>query len=137
MKQVVVRQQSFLINKTSVLSLLLPDYGRIQEKLSLCKPPSSPEDIYQLNGLLRNAFTLMAMLDYPYSTHFMGNMPAHPVKVRRQSSQADRRDHRGQLDVWGTTNKLKYGHSNAEMARIVIKPPLDFLKSGVYNSNCQ
>ncbi|XP_056888421.1 dipeptidyl peptidase 2 isoform X2 [Takifugu flavidus] len=57
------------------------DYRRIQEKLSLCKPPSSPEDIYQLNGLLRNAFTLMAMLDYPYSTHFMGNMPANPVKV--------------------------------------------------------
>uniref|UniRef100_A0A3B5KEV5 Dipeptidyl-peptidase 7 n=1 Tax=Takifugu rubripes TaxID=31033 RepID=A0A3B5KEV5_TAKRU len=66
---------------SALLSLLLPDYRRIQEKLSLCKPPSSPEDIYQLNGLLRNAFTLMAMLDYPYSTHFMGNMPANPVKV--------------------------------------------------------
>lgn len=52
----------------------------------MCKPPSSPEDIYQLNGLLRNAFTLMAMLNYPYSTHFMGNMPANPVKVGRRST---------------------------------------------------
>ncbi|XP_059193210.1 dipeptidyl peptidase 2 [Centropristis striata] len=57
------------------------DYSRIQSELSLCKPPASAQDIRQLNGLLRNAFTLMAMLDYPYSTHFMGNMPANPVKV--------------------------------------------------------
>ncbi|TMS03868.1 Dipeptidyl peptidase 2 [Larimichthys crocea] len=57
------------------------DYSRIQSEFSLCKPPSSAQDIHQLNGLLRNAFTLMAMLDYPYSTHFMGNMPANPVKV--------------------------------------------------------
>lgn len=57
------------------------EYSLIQKKFVLCKPPSSPQDIHQLNGLLRNAFTLMAMLDYPYSTHFMGNMPANPVKV--------------------------------------------------------
>ncbi|KAM3867738.1 dipeptidyl peptidase 2 [Diretmus argenteus] len=57
------------------------DYSRIQADLSLCKTPSSPKDIHQLNGLLRNAFTMMAMMDYPYSTHFMGNMPANPVKV--------------------------------------------------------
>ncbi|XP_018524566.1 dipeptidyl peptidase 2 [Lates calcarifer] len=57
------------------------DYSRIQSEFTLCKPPSSAQDIHQLYGLLRNAFTLMAMLDYPYSTHFMGNMPANPVKV--------------------------------------------------------
>ncbi|KAG7240046.1 hypothetical protein INR49_028049 [Caranx melampygus] len=57
------------------------DYSRIQSEFSLCKPPSSAQDIHQLYGLLRNAFTMMAMLDYPYSTHFMGNMPANPVKV--------------------------------------------------------
>ncbi|XP_068576837.1 dipeptidyl peptidase 2 isoform X2 [Cebidichthys violaceus] len=57
------------------------DYSRIQSEFSLCKPPSSAQDIRQLNGMLRNAFTLMAMLDYPYSTHFMGDMPANPVKV--------------------------------------------------------
>lgn len=59
----------------------IEDYGRIQSAFSLCKTPSSYKDIHQLNGLLRNAFTLMAMLDYPYSTHFMGSMPANPVKV--------------------------------------------------------
>ncbi|XP_077096963.1 dipeptidyl peptidase 2 isoform X1 [Siphateles boraxobius] len=57
------------------------DYSRIQSAFSLCKTPSTPKDIHQLNGLLRNAFTMLAMLDYPYSTHFMGSMPAFPVKV--------------------------------------------------------
>uniref|UniRef100_A0A672FW22 Dipeptidyl peptidase 2 n=1 Tax=Salarias fasciatus TaxID=181472 RepID=A0A672FW22_SALFA len=57
------------------------EYRRIQSAFALCQPPSAPRDIHQLNGLLRNAFTFMAMLDYPYSTHFMGNMPAHPVKM--------------------------------------------------------
>ncbi|XP_041854755.1 dipeptidyl peptidase 2 [Melanotaenia boesemani] len=57
------------------------DYSRIQAEFALCKPPSSGQDVHQLYGLLRNAFTLMAMLDYPYSTHFMGNLPANPVKV--------------------------------------------------------
>uniref|UniRef100_A0A3Q4B1Z6 Uncharacterized protein n=1 Tax=Mola mola TaxID=94237 RepID=A0A3Q4B1Z6_MOLML len=61
------------------------DYSRIQMEFSLCKPPSSVRDVRQLNGLLRNAFTLMAMLDYPYSTQFMGNMPANPVKVQTTS----------------------------------------------------
>uniref|UniRef100_A0A096LYU5 Dipeptidyl peptidase 2 n=1 Tax=Poecilia formosa TaxID=48698 RepID=A0A096LYU5_POEFO len=57
------------------------DYSGIQSEFALCKPPASPQDIQQLYGLLRNAFTMMAMLDYPYSTSFMGNMPANPVKV--------------------------------------------------------
>ena len=56
--------------------------SRVQSEFSLCKPPSSPKDIHQLKGLLRNAFTLMAMLDYPYSTHFWGNLLANPVKVQ-------------------------------------------------------
>ncbi|XP_056275277.1 dipeptidyl peptidase 2 [Pseudoliparis swirei] len=57
------------------------DYALIQSSFSLCQPPSSSQDVRQLNGLLRNAFTLMAMMDYPYSTAFMGAMPANPVKV--------------------------------------------------------
>lgn len=61
--------------------LFPPEYGLIQSEFSLCKAPSSAQDIHQLFGLLRNAFTMMAMMDYPYPTHFMGNMPAYPVKV--------------------------------------------------------
>ncbi|XP_023694262.2 dipeptidyl peptidase 2 [Paramormyrops kingsleyae] len=57
------------------------DYRRIQSSFNLCNTPESRQDIHQLKGLLRNAFTVMAMLDYPYSTHFMGRMPANPVKV--------------------------------------------------------
>uniref|UniRef100_A0A3P8VE43 Dipeptidyl peptidase 2 n=1 Tax=Cynoglossus semilaevis TaxID=244447 RepID=A0A3P8VE43_CYNSE len=57
------------------------EYGLIQSEFNLCKAPSSAQDIHQLFGLLRNAFTMMAMMDYPYPTHFMGNMPAYPVKV--------------------------------------------------------
>ncbi|KAF7687531.1 dipeptidyl peptidase 2 [Silurus meridionalis] len=57
------------------------DYARIQSAFSLCKAPSSDKDIHQLNGFLRNAFTLMAMMDYPYDTSFMSKMPAFPVKV--------------------------------------------------------
>ncbi|XP_059909960.1 dipeptidyl peptidase 2 [Gadus macrocephalus] len=56
-------------------------YDRLQSAFALCKKPSSPGDVRQLKGFLRNAFTLLAMLDYPYSTHFWGDMPAHPVKV--------------------------------------------------------
>ncbi|KAG7480488.1 hypothetical protein MATL_G00056550 [Megalops atlanticus] len=57
------------------------DYERIQSGFSLCQTPATAKDMRQLKGFLRNAFTLMAMLDYPYSTHFMGSMPANPVKV--------------------------------------------------------
>ncbi|XP_062874125.1 dipeptidyl peptidase 2 [Trichomycterus rosablanca] len=57
------------------------DYKGIQSVFSLCKTPSSLKDIHQLNGFLRNAFTLLAMMDYPYKTSFMSDMPAFPVKV--------------------------------------------------------
>uniref|UniRef100_A0A8C9RKX4 Dipeptidyl-peptidase 7 n=1 Tax=Scleropages formosus TaxID=113540 RepID=A0A8C9RKX4_SCLFO len=65
------------------------DYGHIRSAFTLCKTPGSSQDIHQLKGLLRNAFTLMAMLDYPYSTHFMGNMPANPVKVLLQDDNTN------------------------------------------------
>uniref|UniRef100_UPI0037E8ED99 dipeptidyl peptidase 2 n=1 Tax=Semicossyphus pulcher TaxID=241346 RepID=UPI0037E8ED99 len=56
-------------------------FSHIQSEFLLCKAPTTDQDIKQLYMLLRNAFTMMAMLDYPYSTYFMGKMPANPVKV--------------------------------------------------------
>ncbi|KAK6470961.1 dipeptidyl peptidase 2 [Huso huso] len=57
------------------------EYQKIRDELSLCRAPSSDKDIHQLYGFLRNAFALMAMLDYPYSVSFIQELPANPVKV--------------------------------------------------------
>uniref|UniRef100_A0A8D0H3L8 Dipeptidyl peptidase 2 n=1 Tax=Sphenodon punctatus TaxID=8508 RepID=A0A8D0H3L8_SPHPU len=56
-------------------------YDEISHKMSTCERVSSREDVYQLFEMARNAFTMMAMMDYPYKTDFMGHFPANPVKV--------------------------------------------------------
>ncbi|CAI5794475.1 dipeptidyl peptidase 2 isoform X1 [Podarcis lilfordi] len=56
-------------------------YERISRGMSTCNKLSSKDDIYQLFGFARNAFTMIAMMDYPYKTDFMGHFPANPVKI--------------------------------------------------------
>ncbi|EDO48107.1 predicted protein, partial [Nematostella vectensis] len=51
----------------------------ISKAFKLCKPLKSADQINHLIGWIRNAFTIIAMCDYPYATDFLAPLPANPV----------------------------------------------------------
>ena len=55
------------------------DYATLNDKFKLCKPISDQAGYHHLLMWMRNAFTIMAMVDYPYPASFLGTLPAWPV----------------------------------------------------------
>ncbi|XP_046553525.1 dipeptidyl peptidase 2-like isoform X1 [Haliotis rubra] len=53
----------------------------ISRMFNLCKPLADNMAFKHLLGWVRNAFTFMAMLDYPYKASFEAQLPANPVKA--------------------------------------------------------
>ena len=69
--------------KTSqrVNSFVTPGLNEISSAFKLCKPLQDKTQIAHLQGWVRNAFTSMAMVNYPYPASFLGQLPAWPVSV--------------------------------------------------------
>jgi len=69
---------------TELVNLFNQEKGKetIQAIFNLCPEQMSKPNVAQ-NVLLwaRNAFTLLAMVDYPYPADFMAKLPGHPVNV--------------------------------------------------------
>ncbi|VDP59453.1 unnamed protein product [Schistosoma mattheei] len=56
-------------------------YKQLSNDLRLCKPVQNDFEFYWVLKWARNAFVMMAMLDYPYKASFMASLPANPVNV--------------------------------------------------------
>jgi dipeptidyl-peptidase-2 len=52
----------------------------ITEAFQLCSPLAS-DKVEHLKGWVRNSFTSLAMVDYPYPASFLAPLPAYPVTV--------------------------------------------------------
>ena len=44
-----------------------------------CQNLTNPGQIDNIIGIINNAIGTMQMVDYPYSTNFLGALPANPV----------------------------------------------------------
>ncbi|THD23177.1 Dipeptidyl peptidase 2 [Fasciola hepatica] len=53
----------------------------LSKQLRLCRPMANQSDYLWMLKWSRNAFVMMAMMDYPSKASFMGDLPAYPVNV--------------------------------------------------------
>lgn len=53
----------------------------ISSAFKLCQPLDHPREVDELKAWLTNAWTDLAMVNYPYPANFLENLPAWPVKA--------------------------------------------------------
>lgn len=74
---------------------------QVVKKMRLCDPIVRDWDFRLMQMWVRNAFVMMAMLDYPYETSFLGPLPGNPVKVACDTIMAAEDPIVGLADVAG------------------------------------
>ena len=63
------------------VAVVVVGYEKLSSTFRLCPSLHWELDYRHMLGWLRNAFTVLAMMDYPYPTHFLAPLPANPVNV--------------------------------------------------------
>ena len=56
-------------------------YDEITKAFKTCKPVTK-ETLNHLYGWVRNSFTDLAMMNYPYPSDLLAPLPGYPVNVR-------------------------------------------------------
>eukprot|EP01135_Chromosphaera_perkinsii_P002570 Nk52_evm86s224 gene=Nk52_evmTU86s224 len=64
----------------------------LSEKMKLCKPLKSKDEVEKLADWFVGGYTYMAMVNYPYPTSFLTPMPGWPVKESCKMAAADKGD---------------------------------------------
>ena len=62
-------------------------YKNVTDIFNLCSRVNSSADIDNLIDVLTNGIGTMAMVNYPYASNFVANLPANPVKLGCQNAK--------------------------------------------------